>query len=109
MNPDWEDGFEWGFEAATLLDSLADPKWQEVTVDPRGAGHTYRLKVAGGYLYRTVTYRYPELHKMWEEYRGEFNGEADLKIRKHECWNDKDIVMSMEIVAQTTIFVPDGD
>lgn len=30
-------------------------RWEEVTNDPKGAGHTYRLRVEGGYLYRTVT------------------------------------------------------
>lgn len=99
MNPDWEDGFEWGFEAATLLDSLADPKWQEVTVDPRGAGHTYRLKVAGGYLYRTVTYRYPELHAALDA--GEYSYDPEGRTTRHQ--------RAMEIVAQTTTFVPDGD
>lgn len=31
-------------------------KWEEVTVDPKGAGHTYRLRIPGGHLYRTVSY-----------------------------------------------------
>lgn len=35
-------------------------KWEEVTVDPRGAGHTYRLRVPGGWLYRTVA-TFPDL------------------------------------------------
>jgi hypothetical protein len=30
-------------------------KWEEVTVDAKGAGHTYRLRVVGGWLYRTVS------------------------------------------------------
>ncbi|TAJ97129.1 MAG: hypothetical protein EPO10_26505 [Reyranella sp.] len=30
-------------------------KWEEVTTDPKGAGYTYRLRVPGGWLYRTVT------------------------------------------------------
>jgi hypothetical protein len=31
-------------------------KWEEVTVSD--AGHTYRLRVPGGWLYRTVSYDY---------------------------------------------------
>lgn len=30
-------------------------KWELVTADEKGAGHTYRLKVEGGWLYRTVS------------------------------------------------------
>ena len=30
-------------------------KWEEVSVDAKGAGHTYRLRVPGGWLYRTVS------------------------------------------------------
>lgn len=30
-------------------------KWELVTEDPKGAGHTYRLRVPGGFLYRTVS------------------------------------------------------
>jgi hypothetical protein len=30
-------------------------KWELVSADPKGAGHTYRLRVPGGWLYRTVS------------------------------------------------------
>jgi len=30
-------------------------KWEEVSVDAKGAGHTYRPRVPGGWLYRTVS------------------------------------------------------
>lgn len=35
-------------------------KWEEVTYDEKGAGHTYRIPVEGGWLYRTVSYQYPK-------------------------------------------------
>lgn len=34
-------------------------KWEAVTEDPKGAGATYRLRVAGGFVYRTVSYAAP--------------------------------------------------
>jgi hypothetical protein len=30
-------------------------KWEPVTEDTKGAGYTYRLRVPGGWVYRTVT------------------------------------------------------
>lgn len=109
---DFEDGYLDGYmdgqeDTEFLYQQAPTGVWQEVSVDPRGAGHTYRLPVSGGHLYRTVTYRYPELHKMWDEYRTQYNGDADLEIRKGEGWNDRDIIMAMEIVAQTVVFVKD--
>lgn len=74
-----------------------EPKWLLVTCDPKGAGHTYRLAVPGGWLYRTVTYRYPRLHAAVEEL-----GE-DM-----DFLNPKDYLRGEEIVSQTTVFVPEG-
>jgi hypothetical protein len=34
-------------------------KWEVVTEDTKGAGATYRLRVPGGFLYRTVSYKRP--------------------------------------------------
>lgn len=85
-------------------------RWQEVTVDPKGAGHTYRLEVPGGWLYRTTTYRYPERHKAMEDgikllgekgfivVSGEKMGKSAARF-----WRGQ----AMEIVSQTTVFVED--
>ncbi len=52
-------------------------KWELVTADAKGAGHTYRLRVPGGWLYRTVSSFKP------------FDGETEG-----------------DIAAQSTVFVP---
>lgn len=44
-----------GFDKPPAARTPARPKWEEITVDEYGAGHTYRLAVEGGWLYRTVT------------------------------------------------------
>lgn len=107
MSSEYTRGFIDGYNAA-VEDMAADGsfytepeenRWEEVTVDPRGAGHTYRLKVPGGWLYRTVTYRYPELHAIYEE-----DKEGDIT----KFWKDRDITKAQEIISQTTVFVPEG-
>lgn len=74
-------------------------KWREVTVDPKGAGHTYRLRVPGGWLYRTVTYRYPELHSWYEN-----SSPSDRKQQR-----DRVLERAVEIVAQNVVFVPEQE
>ena len=62
------------------LEEQESEKWQLVAHAPDGAGHTYRLPVPNGWLYRTVSYRF-------DERNGEF--------------------IDNDIVAQSTAFVPD--
>lgn len=96
----WEEGYKAGWENATLYAGLqATDVWQEVTVDPKGAGHTYRLRVPGGWLFRTVTYRYPELHLLMED--GYFDHDPDGRTTRHQ--------RAMEIVAQNTVFIPEDN
>ena len=71
-------------------------KWTPVTVDPKGAGHTYRLAVPGGWLYRTITYRYPELHELLERW----DSTQFATLTRGER------TKAMEIATQTTAFVP---
>lgn len=85
----------------------APAKWLEVSVDPKGAGHTYKLRVPGGWLYRTVTYRYPELHVMMEDdviltALDEAERLDGRKFAAH-CYH-----RACEIATQTTVFVPEA-
>lgn len=105
------EGYEEGCKDTTahydqMVNSTSHPpepspaKWLEVSVDSKGAGHTYRLRVPGGWLYRTVTYRWPEYHRNAE---GAFDWTPT-----GEPWTTKTENMAMEILTQTTVFVPEA-
>lgn len=98
---DLERFLEWDVGYTQALEDISEDMpqanaWQPVTIDSKGAGHTYRLPVPGGWFYRTVTYRYPELHLLMED--GHFD--YDVGSRLHQ--------RAMEIVAQNITFVPDN-
>lgn len=102
----YQTGFDEGVEHSRInyeLEPSLEPspaKWLEVSVDPKGAGHTYRLRVPGGWLYRTVTYRYPCEHRIMELDEGCFN---------REDWDsEKEYLRAQEIATQTTVFVPEA-
>lgn len=73
-------------------------KWEMVTVDPKGAGHTYRLPVPGGWLYRTVSYRYPGLHSLYERL-------VEKNLTEVISWDTNSKQKAQEIVSQNTVFV----
>lgn len=97
-----DEAYDMGYADA---EASAAGRWQLVTADPRGAGHTYRLRVPGGWLYRTVTYRYPEQHALFEK-----SGSSDpvFSLKDYapggrvDRWHE-----AQEIVAQTTTFIPE--
>lgn len=104
--------FDEGYiQAIEAMYDDASAKWQEVSLDPRGAGHTYRLRVPGGWLYRTVTYRYPELHAQFEahgdhnpQWRVDRNGMLMEKAsQQREHW-----LQAQEVLTQTTVFVAES-
>lgn len=102
----YDEGFNDGFteglaEADALLETeqlVAQERWELVTFDDRGAGHTYRLRVPGGWLYRTTTYAYPEIHALFEEM-----SEDDQDNAYGSKWFER----AIKIAAQSTVFVPD--
>lgn len=83
-------------------------KWEPVTVDPKGAGHTYRLLVPGGWLYRTTTYRFPERHAMWEWLVASLGEEGaitysnnDMGMKRASQWRGQ----ALEIATCNTVYV----
>lgn len=113
----YQTGFDEGVEHSRInyeLELAPEPapaKWLEVSVDPKGAGHTYKLRVPGGWLYRTVTYRWPEYHAIMEDYFVNYSGnwaEAKQAIVDDFVWTIKDFRNACEIATQTTVFVPEA-
>lgn len=112
----YNEGYNYGYavgyiDQTTLRETAAPQKWLEVSVDPKGAGHTYRLRVPGGWLFRTVTYRYPEYHAIMERYFEDYNGDwalAEQAIKNDFVWTIKDFCNACEIATQTTVFVPEA-
>lgn len=98
-------------EFALDVDPYPEP-WQLVSCDPRGAGHTYRHRVPGGWLYRTVTYRYPDEHRLYEEMANGENPDWELDGQPaSEGHNDVErewLYRAQEVLTQTTIFVPEA-
>ena len=92
---------------------MSDVKWEEVTIDPKGAGHTYRIPVPGGFLYRTTTYRYPEKHRQWDILIAKMGGVVPAvrwcNERMANGFDAKWRSQAEEIVAQNTVFVPEPE
>lgn len=103
LNEEYADGLRDGHAQAI---NEAKSKWQEVTVDAKGAGHTYRLRVPGGWLYRTTTYRFPEAHAAMERHGLDYAVAVKREAPKNYT---KLLRQAQEIATQTTVFVPDGE
>jgi hypothetical protein len=101
-------GYEEGFAAARFAGHECD-KWQEVTVDPKGAGHTYRLRVPGGWLYRTTTYRFPENHAQFEAGHTSQRVNEDYNARRITRDQAVDMLRAaQEIATMQQTFVPEA-
>lgn len=85
--------------------SHKEPRWEKVTYDPRGAGHTYRLQVPGGWLYRTVTYRHPDLHNAYEACIALDSDVDKWKWKNGKNFTQLEIWKGEEILSCNVVFV----